>query len=304
MNEEDIVRQQNQEKYEEAVNEYNQKMKFAPVKVLKGYAGSWIVLVLAIVTTVTVICSFLSLVTTFSSGWFKIISSLVKLTLCICLCVGFWRIFAMGRKKDNTLNSGGVRMLKGVITFYQVITYIVMILLIALVVAALITMKSCANEVENKGADVSEGETVFTGTIVGILVALVVVFIVFIFYYSKTIGFTKALISDIDNKDILHNSFIAAAVMFFIVGGVDLLTAIVPVALSSTLNSLLKQLGSSLGFLSSLGNLFKLDVADLLASLAKALTYIFGGILAVSYRGLPEKVQAERRSLEKPVKPN
>lgn len=294
-----------QEEYEAKVNEYNQNFRLAPVRALKSWSCSWIVLVIAIATTVTAFLSMISLFTTLSAGWFKIISCVVKLLLNILLCVGFWRTYATGRKKDDNLNPGGVKMLKGVITFYQVITYIVMILIITLFIVAFIGMKTCANEVEqgaaNAGADLSELNKKFTGVLVGILLVLVAVFVIFIFYYAKVIGFTKAVIWNMENKSVQQTGFKAAAIMLFIVGGVSLLQAIAPAILSGTLSSLLKALPDNLSFLSAFGSLFKIDVAALIGGLAKAATYIFAGILVLNFNGLADKVSAYTRSLEKPV---
>ena len=296
-----------QEEYAEKVKEYNQNLKLVPVKAIKSWSGSWVVLVLAIATTVTAFLSMISLFTTLSSGWFKILTCVVKLLLNVLLCVGFWRVFAMGRKKDDNLNSGGVKMLKGVITFYQVITYIVMILIITLFIVAFIGMVSCAKDVQdaanNANVDVSGVTAKFIGILVGILLVLIAVFVIFIIYYGKIIGFTKAVITCMDEKTVKYTGFKTAAVLFFIVGGVAVLQAIGPAILSGVLSGILNGLPSQLGFLSMLSGLFKIDVADLIAQIAKAATYIFAGVLVLQFNGLAEKVSSGVRALEKPVKP-
>lgn len=291
--------------YNEKAKIYNLKSAAIPMEELKKWAGSWVVFVLAIVTTVTAICSLIALFTSFSGGWFKIISALVKLILNCLLCTGFWLSASMGRSKNANPGTSGPRMLRGVFTFYKVVILAALVLILALVIVLFATMKSCADtateDLNEAGADVSAANTQFTGILVGILIAVVVIFIFICVCFSIITKFSNGAIESFTTKNVVAVNSLGVAILFFIIGGLSLIGSIALAGATSLLSDFLGKLSESNNTVGKYIPQISLNIPDLLAQIASSLTFIFGGILAIQYGRLPEKVRQRRSELVKPV---
>lgn len=291
-------------KMEEYRNEYNEKVKQVVPNILKGWAGSWIVLALSIFASVAVICTLASLFSNLGKGVFTLLSSMIKLLLNSLVCAGFWRSYIMGRKKDPTLKSGGVKMLKGVVRFYQVIVCLIGILIIILSILIFVGLGSCASDMatsaESVGVDTGGADKFFIGVLIGIVIALIVAFIVIICFFSSVIRFSNEVIRAFDSKLIQPTSNTALAVFFFIVGGFTLIGAIGSIAASNLISGLLGEIGSVGDTLLSSGLFGKTDIGDMLAQLSNAGMFIFGGILALKFSVLHDEEVKQKAAIEKP----
>lgn len=291
--------------YNEKAKAYNIKSAAIPLEELKKWAGSWVVFVLAIATSVSAVCSLIALFTSLSSGWFGIISALVKLLLNCLLCTGFWLSASMGRSKNTNPSMSGPKMLRGVYTFYKVIIMIVLVLILILTIVLFATMKSCADSVtedaSNMGADVSKANTQFTGVLVGILIAVIVVFIFICICFSMITKFANGAIQSFTTKNVVAVNSLGVAILFFIIGGLSLIGSIAMAGATSALSGMLSSLSSGNDTVGKFIPQIKLNVADLFAQIANAVTFIFGGILAIQYGGLPVKISQRRGELERPV---
>lgn len=292
--------------YNEKAKIYNLKSAAIPLEELKKWAGSWVVFVLAIATTVTAICSLIALFTSLSGDWFGIVSALVKLLLNCLLCIGFWLSASMGRSKSATPSTTGPKMLRGVFNFYKAVILAALILVLILTIVLFATMKSCADSVTESagqaGADISKANSSFTGILVGILIAVVVIFVFICICFSIITKFANGAIESFYTKNIVTVNWLGVTIMFFIIGGLSLIASVAMAGVTGILSNLLGSIKEESGEIGKyLIPQIKLNIADLLSQIANALTFIFGGILAIQYGKLPDKVRQRRGELERPV---
>ena len=211
----------------------------------------------------------------------------------------------MARKKDSPLNSRGVRMLGGVVKFYQVIVDVLCILVLALFILIFIGMKSCADgvteEAGSAGLDLNGVNKALTGTLIGILVALVMVFVVIIVFFFSVNKFSKQVVAAIDSKTIYTSSTSALMVFFFIIGGITLIGAIGNILASNTIVELLGKIGKVGDKMLSSGLFGNKDIANMLSQLANAGMFIFGGILALKFSALSGEALRQKQAIEVPT---
>lgn len=290
--------------YNEKARIYNEKSAAIPVQVLKGWAGSWVVVALAIVTSVTLLLSVIAFCTSFTSGYLAIISNLIKVVLNALLCAGFWMSFSMGKSKNPEPTTSGPRMLRGVFIFYKVIIFIILALILILTIVLFATMKSCTDKVTDaagNSAEVASLNSSITGILIGVLVAVVVAAIFIIICLTVISKFANGAVQSFHTKNVVSVNSVGAAVIFFILGVVSLIGSIVMAVATGFLSGLLSQLTSQGGFISKIIPGVKVNVAGLISQIANSLTFIFGGILAVTYSKLPAAISRKRSMLEKPV---
>lgn len=288
--------------YNEKVRIYNAKSAAIPMEELKKWACSWVVFVLAAAATVSAICSLVALFTSFSDGWLKIVTSFVKLLLNCLLCAGFWLSVAMGRSKDPNPKTTGPRMLRGVFTFYKVLIYIVLCLILVLVIILFATMKSCTDSVTKDAGDAGAAvNSQITGVLVGVLIAVLVVAVFICVCFSIITKFSKGAIESFNTKNVVKVNTTGTAVLFFIIGGLSLIGSIATACATTAIAGIFEGMSSGSDTLGKILPEAKLNIADLFAQIASAITFIFGGILAIQYGRLTETVTRRRLNLEKPV---
>lgn len=328
LKQQEVLQQQEKEKrekrkeYNAQMEEYNRLYNEAPVKVIKQWSGSWLVLIMAVFASVAVLCALIALVVALDKGAFSILSSLVKILLAALVCAGFWRTWANGRSQNQPLDAGGPKMLRGVFTFYRVMMYIGMSLLLMLVILMFIFMKSCTDIATGAGTGFGNiidqsGNTAtsmgninsgVTGILVGLLIIVIAVFALMIFFYESVRKFADDATNCFTTRTVNYagGNCLRVAVAFFIVGGFSALSAFGPVIMSSALSTLINSFEGGLNsdFIgNALEGLLKINVADMLAQLSTAGLYITGGILALTYDKLNDSINLSRSGLTKPEMP-
>ena len=296
---------QKRKAYEAAMEEYTQRCKDVPVLELKKIAGSWVVMVLAILTTITAAMSAIALITSIKGGWFFILIAVVKLLLNVLVCVGFWQSYSMGKSKGTIVNFKGPKMLTGMLKFYKVMTYFIMSLLLILAIVILILV---ARPAQNSGASSSDVmQMALTVPAIVLLVSVIVVFAVLIIYYSTITGFAYKFIDGLKEKRVTITKSTGAVVFFFIIGIGSLISTILYIISVSMINGFIGQLQNQISFLKFFGMLFgnglTINVADTITQIVGSLTYIFAGILAIKFGGVDQKMDIARKAIEKPEKP-
>lgn len=299
-----------QREQNEAYKAYNEACAQVPLNVLKNWGRSWVVLVLAILASATALFTLISTFTSFSQGFIKIVGNLISLLLAALLCAGFWKAWVECRKQEGGFNSGGIKMLRGVLTFNKVIMYIIMIGVLILTIAILGLIGFVAGEVtgaagEMTGEDMSGINASITGILVGILLVVVIVFVVQILYYAAITKFANETIYCFDNRCAPTKKVTLAAIFFFIIGGFSLIGAIGGIAATSAANELLSgiagQLPEDMGSLSeSLNSAVSIDVFGTISSIVGAATYIFAGILALRFNKLGDEIATELKAIPNP----
>lgn len=295
-----------QKEYTEKLNAYNNKVVEAKSIELKKWAGSWVVLVLAILSSITTVCTYISLFTSFAGGIANTFSFLINAILVTFVCIGFWLSYAQGKSKGTKFSVAGPKMLRGILIFYKVIMFIVMIALITLVLGILAIYLGGAQMLDELlGTEIpAEAVSIIMGVFIGLLVAIVIVFIVLIIYFSLASKFSKNAIVALGTKNIGSTRAIGIAVFFFIIGAFLLISALSASAvgnlLSEIIYELVLELGPEMSDMLILTDMFQVDVVSIISMIADALMYIFAGILAIQFNGLAERVRIRTEAIEKP----
>lgn len=289
------------------------KTESISLRVIRGWLGSWVVLVMAIFATIAAVCGAVSLCTTFSRGIIAIIINLIQLVLSVVLCIGFWCTYATGRNKTGEMKLGGPLMLRGVLNFYRIITYIIMTLIVILIVVMFITIKSCVDDATDVGTSIgdkvdSSGEaseilkklnSKFTGILIGLLVGSIVVYVMIIFFYQSVYAYASNAVESLMTRKVNCITPMLVPVLFFFLGIATLASAFGTSMIFSLFSDIVGRAGDKFGFLKSgLGSMAKPDVAKTLAQVSKAALYIFGGITALQYRGLNTKMAILRSRIQ------
>lgn len=264
------------------------------VNEIRKWSGSWIVLVLSVLVTVTFLCSFISFCLNLRLGFrFYMIFDIIGLIPGLLVMIGFWKSFASGRNKSGRYSSGGPRILRGMLVFYQVIAYIILslvLLLIILIIAMGSTFNDIMSEVAGEmGIDFSAFAAAGTAVLVGVVIGVAIAFTLVILYFTFARKFARTAILRLDGTSNEYKSATPIAVFFFIIGIISLLSAIMNVVPIPYFDEMLGQFG--------LDGIFSLIMGaggwlNIISGFAGALTYIFAGVLAVSFNGAQRRAQA------------
>ncbi len=286
--------------------EYDIAYNGIPSKYLKSTMGSWLLLLLSIFATAAFCCYFVSFAMHLS-GWFTILRKFISVLLSGLLCIGFWRTYISGKRKNSKLDSCGPKMMNGILIFYQVIATLIMTLIFIILIILMIRIGRITQSTDQSGnAELADASSTATGRVVAVFLGLCIVDFIIIalitVYFTITRNFCKHTVDCIGKNDVSLYNCIPAAIFFFIVGIISLITAISSLNLFSFSN-ILGQYTDNLGSLGSMISNFmsnKADYAKALAKLFNAVVYIFTGILAIKFNSLYNEIQNERKLLEIP----
>lgn len=319
LKQQEMLQQQEKEKqekrkvYKAQMEEYNRLYNEAPVKVIKQWSGSWLVFIMAVFASIAVLCSLIAFLVALDAEAFLILSNLVKILIGALVCAGFWRTWANGRSQNQPIDAGGPKMLRGVFTFYRVIMYIAMSLLLLIIIFMFIAAKSGVDIITSFGLrtenSFTSGNTSsamgsvnneVTEILVGMLIGVVAVFALMIFFYESIKKFADDATNCITTRTVNYagGNCLRAAVVFFIVGGLGALSSF-SLLIMSSLSTVIDSIGGGNAF----RGLLKINVADMLAQLSTAGLYITGGILALTYDKLNDSINLSRSGLTKPEMP-
>lgn len=306
-------RRMQQLEHEKACKEYNEACAKVPLNALKKWGRSWIVLVLAILVSASAVFTLISTFTSFSDGAFKIIGNLIKLLLAALVCAGFWKAYVECRKSEGEYNTGGIRMLRGVLTYNQVMMYIAMSFIMLIVVVIFILLKSVTDGATDgigaiTGEDLSGINMSITSILILLLVGAIIAFVVQILYYSSVSKFASQAVNCFKNSSAPSQKVTLAAVFFFIIGGFSLVGTIAGLVAISGANAIVSEILSQIsGELpaeldpsSMVGALFKVDVFATISDIVNASIYVFAGILAVKFNKLGETIKEELKAVPQP----
>lgn len=310
----DNERRKKQEEHEKACREYNEACAKVPLKSLKKWGRSWIVLVLAILVTASAAFTLISTFTGFTKGPFKIIGNLIKLLLAALVCAGFWKAYVECKKSEDNFNVGGIKILRGVLTYNQVIMYITMSFTMLIVIALFILLKGITDGATGgigsiTGEDLSGINMSVTSILVILLVIAVLSFVVQILYYSSVSKFATQTINCFKKSCAPTQKVTLAAVFFFIIGGFSLAGTIASIATMSAANTVFDKLISEItgglpddmsGVSGMIGSLFQIDVFATISDIVNAATYVFAGILAVKFNRLGEAISEDLKAVPAP----
>lgn len=290
--------------YTNQLNEYTAKLNAVPFQQFKKWIGSWVVLILSIMVTLIAILQAVSIYQNLSVNILNLIVSLVDLLMSVLAAIGLWRIYAEAHKKKEIYNVGGIKMLKGVITFYEVIVGIILSLAIGIIVFVFFLGKSCSDSASNStDADVSSVTNTFTGIIIGIIIGLIVLFVFCVVIFNALKKITDGAASTGMNKYVSSDSYIFGTVILFILGGVNLIVAIFTYFGSAVMGSIYSELNSALSQY-NLNLSTSSSLVPMISRFASAFAYIAGGIATVQFNHLSEKVREVKMSIPKPQRPN
>lgn len=184
-------------------NEYEKKCAEIPLRELKKWGSSWVVLVLTVLSALSVILALASFVVNITSSTDNILGDLITIFLSVLVCIGFWRSYKACKSDETFMNLGGPRMLRGVCRFYQIVTYIIMAITILVLFFFLATGKDFIEQAiiasNQQDEDLSLVLKYFNGIIIGALVVVAIVFVFCIIYYSSVLKFAKT-------RHILHGN--------------------------------------------------------------------------------------------------
>lgn len=307
-------RRKQQQEHEKACKAYNQACAKVPLNALKNWGRSWIVLVLAILVSASAVFTLISTLTGFSGGTFKIIGNLIKLLLAALVCAGFWKAYVECKKSEGEFNTGGIKILRGVLTYNKVIMYITMSLVMILVFTVFALLKGVTDGATGgigsiTGEDLSGINMSITSVLILLLVGAVIVFVVQILYYSSVSKFANQTVTCFDKHCAPSQKVTLAAVFFFIIGGFSLAGTIGGLVAVSAANSIFEkimseisgELPSELGNITDMfGSLLKIDVFETISDFVNASTYVFAGILAVKFNKLSNIIKEELKTIPQP----
>lgn len=259
---------------------------------IKKWAGSWVVLVLAILASAAALFSAISLIMEFIGiriNILSVISKIVGLIIAIIVCAGFWRGWAMGRDKSNSLNAGGAKLLRGVLIYNQVMMYISMILMLLLSLVLVIWGSQLIDAITGtigsmSGTDLSGLAAFGTVQLVIGLVFVVILFVFQIIYYVFVRRFARNVVQNLSGlASGSDKSMMPAAVFMFIMAAFTLVTNFAGQAIAGAL-------GPIVGFAICGTSLFtSLDVLTILSVIITATMMVFGGILIILYNNILNK---------------
>ncbi len=266
------------------------KGKMNTVNEIRKWSGSWVVLVLSVLVSVTFLCSLISFIMQIAAFGFNLglIGNIIGLLLGLIVCIGFWRAFASGRKQSDNYSSGGARMLRGMLVFYQVLAYIIMIIALVLTVALVIITAVSMDWLSEVFGEIFAAIAEFTGidifgmfgtagilVLVFVLVGVILAFVLVGLFFRFTKKFARAAIQRLDGVSNQYQSATAAAVFFFLLGISYLAIVILPLVSPGLI-----------AFITFTGGWI-----SIISGIAGALTFIFAGVLAVSFNGAQKRAQ-------------
>lgn len=76
-------------------NEYEKKCAEIPLRELKKWGSSWVVLVLTVLSALSVILALASFVVNITSSTDNILGDLITIFLSVLVCIGFWRSYKL-----------------------------------------------------------------------------------------------------------------------------------------------------------------------------------------------------------------
>lgn len=301
---------QEQREHNKAVKDYDNEVASVPKRALKKWGSSWIVLVLAILVSVSALFTLISTITGFKKGFIKIIGNIIGLLIAALVCAGFWKAWVECRKPDDQpYNVGGIKMLRGVFIYKKVIMYITMsfVMLIVIILFALlkgVTDIATGAASAATGADTS-GINMSITTILALgLVAAVVAFAVQIVYYVFIGRFVNQVLGCFTNSTAPTQKVTMAAVFFFIIGGFSLISTIMGLVGQSMMGALLDTIFSevsSVGKISgAIEGMIKIDVFGTISDIVNAATFIFAGLLALRFNKLNTQISTDISAVPTP----
>lgn len=306
-------RRKQQLEHEKACKEYNEACAKVPLNALKKWGRSWIVLVLAILVTASLAFTLVSTLTGFSKGAFKIIGNLVKLLIAALVCAGFWKAYVECRKTEGQYNTGGIKMLRGVLTYHQVMMYITMSFTMLIVIILFAVLKGVTDSATGgigaaTGADLSGINMSITSILVILLIGAAIAFAVQIIYYSAVSKFANQAVNCFNKSCAPSQKVTLAAVFFFIIGLCSLIGTIVSIAALSTagkiVDGIVGEIPSDVPVLDNvtgmISSLFQIDVFATISDIVSSSTYVFAGILAIKFNKLGESIAEELKSIPEP----
>lgn len=306
----DAERRKKQLDYEHKRREYERECKEIPIRELKKWGSSWVVLVLAILSSVSLAASIATIFLSGTNIIASLVSSFIPLLLGVLVCIGFWRSYSAGKSSEPTFSAGGPKMLRGVGRFYQVITYICMIFVILAMIFLLIAgnglLESLTKAAAEEGEDISWLTDSFTIVVVGALIGVIIAFVILILYYSSIMKFAKHAILCFETNCIPTQKVTMAAVFFFIIGIVTLIGSLSSIFTSSLLgefaNQIIEQgeIANELPEGFDVNSLFGINYFAIISQVVSAATSIFAGILAIQFNGLRDKITAEIAKIPEP----
>lgn len=299
-------RRKQQQEHDKACKEYEQARAKVPMGELKKLGRSWIVLVLAILVSVSALFTVISTVIGFSMGIFKILGNLIKLLLAGLVCAGFWKIYVESRKPEGEFNTGGIKMLRGVLTYNKVMMYLSMIGISILVIALFALLKGLTDSATGTigsatGDDLSGVNMSITTILILGLAICAVVFAVQIVYYSAITKFANQAVDSYGNNRAPTQKVTLASVFFFIIGLFSLLGTIGYLVGIGIVNSMFDNIMSEIskdmpqeisGILGGVESLIGIDVFAIIADIVNASIYVLAGILALKFNKLNESIEA------------
>ncbi len=263
------------------------------VNEIRKWSGSWIVLVLSVLFSVTFLCSFISFCLKFKFGFsISMIFDIIGLIPGLLVMIGFWKSFASGKNKSGRYSSGGPRILRGMLVFYQVIAYIILSLILLLLILVIAMGSSFGDIISDAagqmGIDVSAFAAAGTAVLVGIIIGVAIAFTLVILFFTFARRFARTAILRLDGTSNEYKSATPVAVFFFIMGICSLLSAIMSVMPIPVFDEMLGQIGLD-GILSTFMGAG--GWLNIISGFAGALTFIFAGVLAVSFNGAQRRAQ-------------
>lgn len=262
------------------------------VNEIRKWSQGGIVLALSVLVSLSLLCGVISFIMQVVSIGFDVAMSgnILGILVGFIACVGFWRAYFSGKNKSGKYSSGGARMLRVVLVIYEILTFVLCTLLIVLMLGMIlmtvttiqgmseifgkIYVEFIAVMYEQIGFDIFgvlglQGITLY----IVLLVAAIIAFVVLIFFFRFARRFAGTAIKRLDGVSNEYKSAMPAAVFFFIFGIISLVAVILP----------LVSPGADLALIGAI------KWISIISGVATGLTFLFAGLLAVSFNGAQKR---------------
>lgn len=307
--------------FDNAVNDYKSKCAEVSIKHLKSWGSSWIVLLLSILVSISMIFTLVSAFTTLNVGFIASIKNFLNVVLSVLVCVGFWLVFFHNKKSNGPLNVSGIKILRGVVTFKMIMMHIGMAFITIITIIFFALLALIGGAINSAVDEQFQGVTIsFTSILVIVLLVIIVYWVIQGLYYASIKNFARESIRSFSTGVVTVNQTYTdaygrlrrtkntkVAIFFFIIGGISLIGSILKLTVFASVHSVLNEVASEENgeitnfFLRSVSSLFNLDTFALVAGFVNAFTYILGGVLAVQFNRMNDKISEEIASIPQPT---